>query len=199
MKVLKQIRLFWAVNLPGELRRRLADFAGGLRGRPGLEGARWVEEENLHLTVSFLGDTDINLINPMAEAVIKTAQGLNPFSLEIGAPGFFAGSGRGVLWAALKGDLVSMGELHRKVQVALAPLGFVQEKRPYRPHLTLARLKSPRDLNSLQSALGDLPGGSGQWRFSVNSVDLMESQLSKRGPAYTILASVALGISAKKS
>lgn len=185
----KKIRLFWAVNLPGELKVRLAEARRDLFV-PGSD-AKWVETENLHLTVVFLGDTDINCINEMVAAVDNSLQGIRAFSLNLGGLGFFPATGRPkVLWMGVGGDVKGFKELHRVVQNALAPLGFTPEARSFSPHLTLARIKSPRGCDTLVKRVNSLSQIKIPGVLKVDSVDLMHSELSPKGPVYSVLASV---------
>lgn len=188
--MVKKARLFWAVNLPGELKERLVEVRRELLV-PGLD-AKWVEKENLHLTVVFLGDTDTNCINQMVAAVENSLRGMTPFTLEFAGPGFFPGSKNPkVLWLGVGGGLNNFRELHRRMQSALTPLGFPSESRPFSPHLTLARIRSPRECEALVRRVNCLPKIeiSG---VKVGSVDLMRSELLPKGPVYRTLAQVTL-------
>lgn len=185
----KKMRLFWAVNLPGEMKDRLAALKRDLLV-PGVD-AVWVKTENLHLTVVFIGETDINIIKKMVAGVENALRGFPPLRLSLGGLGFFPGAGRPrVLWAGVRGDLDGFGELHRRVENALIPLGFNPETKPFSPHLTLARIKSPRGCDALvrrvtSQAKVEIPG-----ELRIDSVELMRSELSAQGPAYTVLARV---------
>lgn len=186
--------MFWAVNLPEEIKLKLSDIRDRLQ-TAGAD-ARWVEPGNLHVTVKFLGDTDAGLVAQVADSAVRCLRGFNTFRLDVGGLGFFPGpSGPRVLWAGLKGEVAFLREAARKVEDAMAPLGFPREARKFSPHLTLARIKSSRGAAGLVKAVeAEKSRVENLGGFKVAAVDLMQSGLTPRGPVYTLLASVKLGI-----
>ena len=189
---MQQLRLFWAINLPVSIRARLAEVQGKLKKVPC--DVKWVEEENLHLTMKFLGNVEVSQLSGLVEAV-KDALGHTPsFALSLGGLGFFPDALRPrVLWAGLHGDLGRLRQIHEQLTKAHLSLGFPDEKRSFSPHLTLARLHSSREIKSLVSRVNELGQVIGQLgHLEVQSVDLMQSELNRRGPVYTLLAEVKL-------
>lgn len=184
-----KIRLFWAVNLPGEIKAGLGKIQQNLK----ISGADagWVDPRNLHVTVKFLGDTDAAL----AGRIVESAGGLGKMGtlrLEAGGLGFFPGpvSPR-VLWVGLRGEVNRLGAVARMVEDSMGGLGFSREGRRFSPHITLARIRSPRGTGSLVEAVK--AEGSRAERlgaFEVLTVDLMQSGLRPGGPVYTVLATV---------
>ena len=128
------MRLFVAITLPDEQRAQLATLANGL------PGARWVNEENLHLTLRFLGELD----GGQAADVDEALAGLRVpgFELQLEGVSHF-GEGRKLrsLWAGVQPNPV-LDRLHDKIEQALIRVGLSPEKRKFRPHITLARFKS---------------------------------------------------------
>lgn len=130
-------RLFVALELPAELREQLAAL------RRGLPGARWVPEDQLHLTLAFLGE-----VEGPAFAAVK--QGLNgvrsdPFELELAGTGRFPPRGQPrVLWAGVR-DPAEVSALAAEVRRCLARRGLPLDERRYAPHVTLARLRATPD------------------------------------------------------
>lgn len=186
-----KLRLFWAVNLPEELKNRIHEIRNRL-GTAG--GAKWVEPRNLHVTVKFLGDTDIDLVRPVVDSAAGRLKGVKSFSLEVGGLGFFPGtSSPRVLWAGLKGEVSLLGVVARMVEEAAAEHGFPRESRKFSPHVTLARIKSPVEAGELVAAVEkEKSRVESLGSFRVASVDLMKSDLTPRGPVYTLLSSVRL-------
>ena len=186
-----KLRLFWAVNLTGELKKKIASFSREL-AVPGLK-AGWVAGDNLHLTLAFLGDTEPGLIGPMEAAVNNNIQGFAPFELCFGSPGFFPATGSPrVLWLGIRGEVGKLKILQLKVQSALTNVGFVPESRPFSPHLTLARIKSPVGTEALQARVKSMAHMSIEGSLSVGAVELMQSRLGPGGPVYNPLVRVAL-------
>ncbi|EHQ62363.1 2'-5' RNA ligase [Paenibacillus dendritiformis C454] len=102
--------------------------------------SRWVHPADYHITLQFLGDTPESKLAPLLEDLNRTAARSAPFRLALGGRGTFGlPSSPRVLWAAVDGAIDRLHELHHQVLKTTAPLGFMPEARPYRPHITLAR------------------------------------------------------------
>ncbi|MEW5952377.1 MAG: RNA 2',3'-cyclic phosphodiesterase [Bacillota bacterium] len=185
------LRLFWAINLPVPARAYLGDMISRLRSVPA--DVKWVEEQNLHLTVKFLGDVPANRIALLTAAVKDAASGAERFSLSIQGLGFFPAASRPrVMWAGLTGDLDKLKKLRRQVEGSLVPLGFAPEDKRFLPHLTLARFRSVRGTEELTGLAGQLAVGTAWGPVVVKELDLMESKLTSQGPVYTVLDKIGL-------
>lgn len=185
-----ELRLFWALNLPDALKAAIAAFQAELKKIS--PDAKWVEQENLHLTVKFLGKVEEDGVPAVTRAVATAVSEMAPFHLELAGWGTFGRPPR-VLWVGVRGDLAGFRELRDRVDAALARLGFAPETKPFSPHLTLARFRSPRNLAVLYRRAETLTAGAVSWgRFRVGRVDLMESILTRRGPVYRTAATVEL-------
>lgn len=126
-------RLFIAIPLPTEVKTLLTSL------RTTLPGCRWVDQEQMHLTLHFLGDAEEHLLTGLQAMM---AQLTTPaFFLSTGTPGTFP-SPRAprVLWLGLSGS-EPLRQLHAELSAGLVHLGLTVENRPFRPHLTLARLR----------------------------------------------------------
>ena len=178
-------RLFVAVELPEEWRRALGRLQEGLRAR-GLAGLRWVRPEGVHLTLKFLGGVPVPHV-PRIEAALRAAVVEPPdLELRLGAPGTFGGPRPRVLWVGVTGDVPELAALQRRVEAALAPLGFAPEGRPFTPHLTLARVPegaAPALRRAVAQATADIRPPRAP-AFRVRSVSLMESHLRPGGAVY---------------
>jgi len=188
--VQEELRLFWAVLLPASL----VAGVSGMQERLARTGAdvKWVEPQNFHLTVRFLGAVAPDRVEVITAAVRRAAATCSGFTLRLGGAGAFPHPARPrVIWVAVDGEVEKMVQLHRQVEAVLKPLGFPPEGR-YTPHLTLGRVRSPRGTAALTPLLEELAAveaGS----FAVDRLHLMESRLSRLGPGYTALREVALG------
>lgn len=190
--MVKKLRLFWAVNLPEEIKAKL-QFVQERLIIAGAD-AKWVEHRNLHLTLKFLGEVDAGLVAPIAGSAAGGLKGCRAFRLDVGDLGFFPGQGTPrVLWVGLKGELSLLKESARAVEDFMAVKGFPREVRRFSPHLTLARIRSSRNVQELIKMTGEESTRAGMaGSFRVSSIDLMQSDLSPRGSEYTLLASVSL-------
>jgi 2'-5' RNA ligase len=171
------LRLFVGLSLPDGILARLNIMCSGI------PGARWVEPENMHITLRFIGEVD----ETTAEEIHHVLAGIEAekFSLEIGGLETF---GRGVkihtLWVAVKPE-PDLLRLQKKIESALVRSGQPPEERKFTPHVTLARLTRP-DPRRVQSFIeGNNLFHAGP--FAVEQFTLFESQPGNGGPVYTAL------------
>lgn len=131
------IRLFVALDLPEDIRARLLALQGGV------PGARWTTNEQLHLTLRFIGEVAGDVAHDVDDAL--AAIRAPSFQLELSAVGEFGGKSPRALWAGVKANDALL-HLQRKIETAMQRIGLPPEQRKYSPHVSLARLKSaPRD------------------------------------------------------
>jgi len=185
-------RLFVAAESPPGLRTAIDALRSELSCR--VPGARWSRAEGIHLTFKFLGGTPSERIEEIGGALAGAAAGAGPIRLRTGPPGLFESRGRPrVLWVALEGDLEPTVRLQASIEAALEPLGFAREKRPFHPHLTLARFdpakRTALPSGLLESVRASLAGAE----FPVREIVLFESFLSPGGSRYLHRASFGLG------
>ena len=129
------IRLFVGLELPEDMRQRLAGVA--LAG--GVPGARWVAPESYHLTVRFIGEVDEGRFDDIDAALSRVQTTAFDLTLE-GVSTFGKESAPHTLWVGVQRN-EALASLHGKVDRALVSIGFEPESRKYSPHVTLARLK----------------------------------------------------------
>jgi 2'-5' RNA ligase len=178
------IRAFLALDPPGEILREIAVLQDRLRKRlPG--DIRWVRPEGIHLTLKFFGDVFEKDLAGIAEVVRERAAGVAPFSLSVGGIGVFPDPRRPrVLYLGMKGDAERLVAFQGELEGALKKIGFPGEERPFRPHLTLGRFRSPAGLAGLAGAL-EKGGEEAAGRFVASGLDLFRSELTPRGAIYT--------------
>jgi 2'-5' RNA ligase len=132
------IRAFIAVNIAPATIHKIADAAAKLKAS--LNGVRWVNPDNIHLTLKFLGDIDEAQIEPIEHAVARGVKGFSRFAISAKGLGVFPGPRRPhVLWVGL--DQPRLVQLAGIVEAAVAPLGFAPEQRGFQPHLTIGRFR----------------------------------------------------------
>jgi 2'-5' RNA ligase len=146
-------------------------------------GLRWEQRERYHLTLQFLGP--VRELAPVVDGLAAAVGDRDGFPFQLGGAGAFPKPGRArVVWmgAALGGgDLVGLAGA---VADGLWPAGYEPDRKEFHPHLTLARLKVPDNVADVLAAIG--PGVVGE-AFTVGEVVLYQSELSPRGPTYTVL------------
>lgn len=188
------MRLFAAVELDPAVRAAAAAAGQALRARlPRRFAARWIPEENIHITLWFLGEVDDTRM-PALVSALEPPFGLPAFSLEIGGLGAFPPSGPPrVIWMAVGDGADGLLALHGLMAARLEPLGFAREDRPYRAHVTIARVRDPGGGGThaaVRRVLAELPAPGGPSR--VARVTLFRSRLSPKGSTYEPVLRVPL-------
>jgi 2'-5' RNA ligase len=188
------VRAFVAIELPDRAKDALARVVGELRAAR-VGGLRAVRPEGIHLTLKFLGDVPADRIEAIGGPIERAAGQHTPFALSLGGVGAFpSGPAPRVLWAGIAGDLDNLGALQTSVDGCLADLGFARERRPFNPHLTLARLRDSASREDRSRALCVLRAAqpleaSG---FDVDAIVLFQSTLAPGGAVYRPLLRVPL-------
>jgi 2'-5' RNA ligase len=188
----KSIRSFLAVDPP----REIIDAIGMIqdRLRKNIQGdIRWVRPQGIHLTLKFFGTIAESDVANISRVVEDTTSTIAPFTLGIKRVGAFPDVKRPrVLWLGMDGDVDILIRLQKEVDAELHKYGFEKEDRPFRPHLTLARIKDPRGLIGLAKIMEkreNYEAGS----FSAAGLNLFKSELTPKGAVYTKLAYFPFG------
>jgi 2'-5' RNA ligase len=184
------MRLFIALNLPKKERARIHRAARRLR--EGEMPVRWIDPENFHVTMKFLGDVRRERIAEVEEAMARVAASTRSFTTEFGGFGAFPTIRRPrVIWLGL-GANPELRCLKQDLEWKLGDMGGNAETRSFHPHVTLGRADDKDGAGAFRG-LDDLMA---DMEFSgdvkVHTLDLMRSQLSKGGASYAVLASARL-------
>lgn len=179
------MRLFVALEIPSAVRESLAELIRELR--PIASQAKWVRAENLHVTLKFIGEVANEKLK-----VIRTALGQVRTELQVTLDfcglGFFPNEKHPrVLWVGIKAS-ANLSVLAAEIERATEELCILREKRPFSPHLTLARFESTRLSDPFRSAIAENAAREfGSLR--TNQFHLIESKLKPSGAEYTTLQS----------
>jgi len=180
-------RVFIAIEIPKEIRQRIAQHIASLRDEAPDVRASWNREENVHLTLKFLGDVSINRLEVLSQAAKHSAQNLSSFPVSIEGCGAFPDHGSpGVLWIGIEDPAGALDRLYDSLEENCARAGFPREERRFNPHLTIARLRQPQGARRL----ADLHQQKGFEKavFLASDLLLVRSELSSNGSRYTTLA-----------
>jgi 2'-5' RNA ligase len=142
--------------------------------------------------LKFLGDVTRSRIERVTRAVERAASSITPFEIEVGGAGCFPSprSPR-VLWIGLAGLPDSLRQLHARIEDELYGEGFPREAKRFSPHLTIARVRTPKNANRIAEEL--LATGFESEMFQAREVIVMRSELNPSGSAYTPQAVILLG------
>ena len=179
-----------------ELDTAQQQFLGNIirQGKLHLPDLRWVDPTSIHLTLAFLGELDDEQVAKAIAAAQYAATSVNPFVYRLSGLGTFGQARQPrVLWMGISETSGSLEVVHQALDLALGQQGFVTEKRPFSPHLTLARIKSylnPTQLQALQQLLSHYQFTSPA--YHVARLSVMKSELLRSGAQYTCLQACPL-------
>jgi 2'-5' RNA ligase len=178
------VRTFLALPLESTVRRELVRYQEVCAKM--ITSVKWVEEENLHLTLKFLGEVPQEQLTRIKSAAGKVAAAFPALNLSLGRPGAFPNFGRArVLWVGLADQGDKLRLLVRQLEEELALLGFPREEKEFVAHLTLGRLREP--------ARVVLPPFSGEGMpVRMSKIVFYRSILTPRGPLYQALSELEL-------
>lgn len=181
------MRLFVALDIPEEVRTALREYIAPLRRA--CPNARWTRTEGQHVTLKFLGNVGEERLE-MIRSVLAPVRSPEAVTMNFRGVDFFPNARRPrVFWAGVEAS-ENLAALAADVEGALVAVGFPREQRPFRPHLTLARLTDARSSASLAGAL-EKPGETQPEFGSATASEfvLYQSHLKPTGAEYTRLES----------
>ena len=195
------VRTFVAVEVAEPVRRAAAKLIKKLDAAAA--DVKWVEPQNMHLTLKFLGDVSLKETARVCQAVQKAAAEVEPFELAFEGVGAFPNPYRPrTIWigarsedsAADQSNEDPMTLLHKETEHRLAKLGFRKDSRRFQSHLTIGRVRragpGTADLAKLLEGNADIPFG----KMLVEELVVFSSVLSREGPTYQPLGRAKLGV-----
>ena len=186
-------RVFVAIEIPAEIRKRIAQHIARLRHEVPEVRATWSREENLHLTLKFLGDIPPTRVEALSRAAEQSTRNLHPFELRVAGCGSFPPRGTPrVLWIGIDDQQSLLDRLYGALEDNCTEEGFGRERRPFNPHLTIARIRRPLGARSLAELHNQT--GFERMAFAVDELRVIRSELSSEGSPYTVLSSHPLAL-----
>jgi RNA 2',3'-cyclic 3'-phosphodiesterase len=183
------MRLFIGLNLPKKERQRIHRGAKALR--EGEMPVRWIDIDNYHITLKFLGDVRPERLPAIEEAITKVGDSTKAFATVLGGFGAFPTIRRPrLVWLGVDAT-PELRCLKQDLEWALGDHGFEAETRAFHPHIALGRAdeRGAGEFRGLDEVMAGLEF-SGE--VKVRTIDLMRSHLSKEGARYTVLSSAKL-------
>ncbi len=182
-------RIFIAINLPEDIRKKLAGYQEKWPELP----AKWTKKYNIHITLVFLGYVSTEELPGILESVKEVSARNNSFLINLVRVCYGPENKMPprMIWA-IGEKSEELGKLQNDLEDSLVDkTGIEKENRGYIPHLTLARIKA-WEFNRIEPEEIPQVDQDINLSFGVNSIEIMESQLKKGGPSYTILESISL-------
>ena len=185
MPNIKTKRLFVALNLPLEIKEQLEPLTRQLE--LDFPGVKIVKTALMHITLNFIGDANMSAVEKITGVLSGLAGKYRKFEFEAGNIGCFPDERHPrVVYLAnrqINGRLAA--ELQKKISEKLSQLGYRSDRKKWTSHITLGRVKYdinvPLDTAKLEKSINQ------PLRFTINSFDLMESELRPEGPFYTVV------------
>jgi 2'-5' RNA ligase len=184
------MRCFIAVTLPPAVLRQIETLQAGLKSH-GLKMS-WVRPQNVHLTLKFLGDISPAGSEKAQRAMLQAASASAPFDLAMQGMGVFPGIRKPrILWTGVGGRTDQLQQVYQALDNGLAAEGFARESRPFKAHLTLARIKKSLEPEHLLQAIQETGQYEPGW-FRVSALVLIKSDLRPGGAVYTVMREIQL-------
>ena len=184
----KGVRLFVALDVPAQVREKLAELSARLKKT--CLSARWVRLESVHITLKFIGEVSLETVEKIREALGSLPQ-FPSIVLRFAGLGFFPSARRPrVFWAGVEAD-PQLAALAGAIEAKLDPLGISPEERDFHPHLTLARFDSPQGTQALVAAVEAL-GAPEFGSETFHEFHVYQSVLKRSGAEYTRLVTYPL-------
>lgn len=185
------MRLFFAIELGDALLELLEESTAPLRAEaPELA---WVARDHRHVTLKFLGEVDAQAVPQLTAAADRAAAAQKPLEMSVREVGAFPNFRRArVVWIGVEQE-PRLELLHHDLELACEDVGFEVEGRPFRPHITLARVRAPLPQERLRGLARAARGVRMRTSASVEGITLFESTLAASGAHYRRLHVAPLG------
>jgi len=152
---------------------------------------KFVENENIHLTLKFLGDTKEELIEEIKGIMAESVKGIEPFKIKFKGLGVFPNQKYlRVIWIGIE-EPSKIEKIARNLDEKLSDLGFKKDEHEFSSHITIARVKSARNKDKMYQIIDKAKGREFN-EFEVREISLKKSQLTPNGPIYTTIHTLPL-------
>lgn len=185
------MRLFVAINFTSKDRQRMARASRKMREAE--LPVRWVEPDQIHMTLKFLGEVRPERVDAVRAAVARVAAKTTPFTMHMGGSGAFPTTRRPrIIWLGAEAS-PELRCLKHDLEWELAPLGFEREVRAFHPHVTLGRARADARAGDFRGFEDLVAAMEYRAEITVRALDLMKSTLSAKGARYEKVLGAKLG------
>ena len=187
---MEKVRSFIAVNLNPEIKEHLTSLQVSLNVPE--TKIKWVEKNNLHLTMKFLGDISLEQTELLKLILKEITSRYSPFIIKLSSDiGIFPTYQMPrIIWTGIKEGANQLHELYSSIETMLYKEGFPRENKEFSSHITIGRVKYIKDKDNFIQMLKSIAVGN--FSQEVGSIDLMESKLTPNGPIYNVTVKLPL-------
>jgi 2'-5' RNA ligase len=189
---MRRVRTFLAVEMPSgvvrqsrKLIRRLAEIDSGVR---------WVDDNVMHITLQFLGDVEELEVPEICARTVAAVEDVPAFGMQIQGLGAFPNLDKPrTIWGGVGEGIEDLRKLQQEIEEALNAMRFPREKRQYKPHITLGRVRNSHGLEEVCAEIAE----AGDYNFGLASVDeviIFSSERTSNGPIYTRMGTAELAL-----
>lgn len=180
------IRAFIAVEIDPQTKQKISDLISSLKKSEA--DVKWINEEQMHLTLKFLGNIEQNKVQEISNALKSIADNFKPFSISLSNIGGFPNLNHPrVIWLGIDKGADTVKTLAEKIESGLEKLGFRKESREFKAHLTLGRIRSSKNMPNLTKLLKETTFSS-ENDVNITELILFQSALTSKGATYTVLS-----------
>ena len=184
------IRAFIAVEIDLPNKKTISETISNLKKSKA--DVKWANETQMHLTLKFLGNIEEKMTQEISNILNSIAKNFNVFNIKLRKIGAFPNTKKPrVIWLGIDEGRQELKSLAAKIESSLENIGFQKEKREYKAHLTLGRVKSSKNLSQLTALIEQIDFQS-QDQIKINKLILFQSTLSPKGATYTPLSTLNL-------
>ena len=190
------MRTFIAVDFPPDMLARINEITTFLKKETASNALKWVETNNLHLTIKFIGEISVSKVEQVKQTLTKSLEDQFAFDIEIGGLGMYPNKNNPrVIWLGVNNG-EPLIQIANNLDQALSDLDIKPERRSFSPHLTIARVRRNTDKSSAITIGKTLSQFKVETlgAITIDQVNLYHSKLTPSGPIYTILHSVSLNL-----
>ena len=183
------MRAFIAIEIPSEIKKATLEIKNNLSRL--LPKVNWTENNNLHITVKFLGETSEVTAEKIKQLISNTAGKTSVFMIKLEAVGVFPNLQQArIIWIGEKNASEGLKRITEQLELNLEGLGIPKENRPFTCHTTIGRIKSHIDARDLQDALDNTRESliNQNLKFNATGLTLFKSVFSAKSPDYIPLA-----------
>lgn len=179
------IRAFIAVEINNQAKQKISKLISILKKSDA--DAKWATEDQMHLTLKFLGNVNKDKIQEISEAISVISNNFKSFAVSFSEIGAFPNTSHPrVIWLGIGKGAESLKMLNDETEAALEKLGFVKESREFEPHLTLARIRSSKNISNLIKLVGEI-NCTIRDEVPIHKLTLFQSSLNPKGAVYSVL------------